>query len=51
MGHSTVYCTEEYEEDEEEVNWAVHGDGGEDVSIVPVVFTHGMVSISSLGYF
>ena len=27
------------------------GYGGEDVSIVPVVYPHGTVSVSSLGYF
>ena len=27
------------------------GDGGEYVSIVPVVYPHGVVSVSSLGYF
>ena len=27
------------------------GDGGEDVSIVTVVYPRGMVSVSSLGYF
>ena len=29
----------------------VLGYGGEDVSIVPVVYPHGTVSVSSLGYF
>ena len=27
------------------------GDGGEEVSIVPVVYPRGTVSVSSLGYF
>ena len=51
VGHSTVYRTYELEEDEEELERAVLGSGGEEVSIVPVVFPHGTVSISSLGYF
>ena len=42
---------DESEEDEEEVEMTVLGDGGEDVSIVPVVYACGAVSISSLGSF
>ena len=41
----------ESEEDKEEVEEAVLGDGGEEVSIVPVVYPHLTVSVSSLGYF
>ena len=49
--HITVETTYESEDDEEEVEGAVLGDGGEEVSIVPVVYPRGMVSISSPGYF
>ena len=51
VGHITVYRSDELEEDEKEVEWKVIEDGGEDVSIVPVVYPHGMVSVSSLGSF
>ena len=51
MGHITVYRSDELEEDEKEVEGKVIEDGGEDVSIVPVVYPHGMVSVSSLGSF
>ena len=51
VGHSTVYRTDESEEDEEEAEGAVLGDGGEDISIVPVVYPRGTVSVSSLGSF
>ena len=36
--HSTVYSIYESEEDKGELNRTVLGDGGEDVSIVPVVY-------------
>ena len=49
--HSTVYRTEGYEEDVEEVEVTMLGGGGEYVSIVPVVYPRGTVSVSSLGYF
>ena len=42
---------DESEEDEEEVEMTVLGDGGEDVSIMPVVYPCGAVSVSSLGSF
>ena len=42
---------DESEEDEEEVEMTVLVDGGEDVSIVPVVYPCGAVSVSLLGYF
>ena len=46
--HSTVYRTDELEEDEEEEEGTVLG--GEDISILPVVYPRGTVSVSSLGY-
>ena len=49
--HSIVYRTDESEEDEEELERKVLGGVGEDVSIVPVVYPCGTVSVSSLGYF
>ena len=50
--HRTVYRTDESEEDEEEVvKGTVLGGEGEDVSIVPVVYPRGTVSVSSLVYF
>ena len=49
--HSTVYRSDELEEDETEVEGTVIGDGGEDVIIVTVVYPHGIFSVSSLGSF
>ena len=49
--HSTVYRTEELYEDEEEVEGTVIGYGGEDSSIVPVVYPRGKFSVSSMGSF
>ena len=49
--HSTVYRTDELEEEEEEVEGTVHFDGGEEVNIVTFVYSRGTVSVSSLGYF
>ena len=51
VGHSTVYRTYESEEDEEEAEGTVLGDGGQDISIVPVVYSRRTVSVSSLGSF
>ena len=45
-GHSTVYRTDEWEEDEEEAEGIVLRYGGEDFSIVPVVYPRVMVSVS-----
>ena len=42
---------EESEEDEEAVEITVLGDGCGDISIVPVVYPCGAVSVSSLGSF
>ena len=49
--HSTVYRTEELEEDKEEVEETVHFNGGDEVNIVPFVYPCGKVSVSSLGSF
>ena len=49
--NSTVYRTDESEEDEEEVEGTVHFDGGDEVNIVHFVYPRGTVSVSSLGYF
>ena len=46
VGHRTVYRMEALEEDEEELDETVLGDGGEDSSIVPVVYSCGTVSVS-----
>ena len=51
VGHRNVYRIEKLEEDKEEVEGAVLEDGGEEVSIVHVVYPRGTVSVSSLGYF
>ena len=51
VGHRTMYGTDESEEDKEGVKGTVLGGEGEDVSIVPVVYPRGTVSVSSLGYF
>ena len=48
VGYSTVYGTES-EEYKEEVEGAVLGGGGDEVSIMPVVSPLGTVIISSLG--
>ena len=49
--HSTVYRTDESEEDKEEVEGTVHFNGGDEVNIVPFVYPRGTVSVSSLGSF
>ena len=49
--HSTVYRTDKSEEDKEEVEGAVLGDGGDEFSIVPFVYPCGTVSVSSLDFF
>ena len=51
MQHSTVYKTEELEEDEAEAEGTVIGDGGEYINIVPVVYPRGTVSVSSPVHF
>ena len=49
LGHRNVYRTDLSEEDKEEVEGTVLCDGGEEVSLVPNVYTCGKGSISSLG--
>ena len=46
----TVYGTDESDEDKE-VEGKVLGGVGDEVSIMPVVYPYGAVSVSSLGYF
>ena len=46
VGHSTVYRTDKSEEDKEELEEKVIGDGGEDFIIVPAVYPRGTVSVS-----
>ena len=48
---STVYITDELEEDKEELEGKVNFDGGDEVNIVPFVYPRETVSVSSLGYF
>ena len=43
--------TDKLEEDEEEVEGAVLGGGGDEVSFMPVFYSRGTVSVSSLSYF
>ena len=49
--HSTVYRSDELEEDKEEVEGTVDFDGGDEVNYVPFVYPRWTVSVSSLGYF
>ena len=49
--HSTVYRTNESEKEKEEVEGTLHLGGGDEVSIVPFVYTRGKVGVSSLGSF
>ena len=51
VGHRTVYKMKESKEDVKEVEGTVLCDGGEDVSIVPVVYYCETVSVSSLRSF
>ena len=48
LQHRTVYRTDKSEDDKEEEEGTVIGCGGEDVSIVTVVYPRGTVSVSSL---
>ena len=43
--------TVELEEDKEELDAKFVGVGGDEVSIMPVIYPCGVVSVSSLGYF
>ena len=49
--HSTVYRTDELEDEKEEVEGKFNFDGGEEVNIVNFVYPCGTVSVSSLGSF
>ena len=51
VGDITVYETDESDEYEEEVDRAVLGGGGDEVSIMPVVYPRVTVNVSSLGSF
>ena len=51
MQHSTVYRTDELEDDEEEVEETVGFDGGDEVNYLHFVYPRGTVSVSSLGSF
>ena len=51
VGESTVYGTEESEEDEEELEGTVLGGGGDEVSVMNVVYPRGTVSVSSISSF
>ena len=51
VGDSTVYGTEESEEEEEEGEGTVLGGGGDEVSVMTVVYPRGTASVSSLGSF
>ena len=46
-----MYETDESDEYEEEVDRAVLGSGGDEVSVMPVVYPRVMVNVSSLGSF
>ena len=49
--HSTVYRTDELDEEEEELEGTVHLDGVDEFSIVTFIYPCGTVIVSSLGYF
>ena len=51
VGHIIVYRKKKLEDEKEEVEGTVLGDGGEDVSIALFLYTCGAVSVSSLGSF
>ena len=51
VGDRTVSETVQLEEDQEESEETVIWGECDEVSIIPVLYTHGTVSISSLGYF
>ena len=46
-----MYRTDKLDEEEEEVEGTLLGDGVEDVSILPFLYPRGTFSVSSLGYF
>ena len=45
--YSTVYRTDESEEDDKEVEGTLHFDGGDEVTKVPFVYPRGTVSVTS----
>ena len=49
--NSTVYGTDKSDEDDKKLEWTVVGGGGDEVSVMPVVYPHGKVSVSSLVFF
>ena len=51
VGYSTVYRTDESEEEKQEVEGSVLGGGGDEISVISIVYPHGTVSVSSLGSF
>ena len=51
LGDITLYGTYESEEDAEEVEGTVIGCVWDEVSVMPIVYPCGTVSVSSLGYF
>ena len=51
VGDSNLYGMDESEEGEEEVEGTVIGGCGDEFIIMLVVYPHGTVSVSSLGYF
>ena len=51
LQHSTMYRTDESEEEEEEVQGTVHLDGGDEVIIVSFLYPRGTVIALSLGSF
>ena len=50
VGDSTMSKTVEFNEDKEEEEGSVLGGGVDEVSIIPVVYFRGAVSVSLLGY-
>ena len=49
--HSTMYRTDELEEDEKEVQGTAIRDGGDEFNKVTFVYPRGTVSVSPMGYF
>ena len=46
-----MYGTEKSDEEGEEVEGSVLGGGSDEVSVMPIFYPRGMVSVSSLGSF
>ena len=51
VGDNIVYGTEKSEEGEEELEGTVLGRGGDEFSVMPVVYPRGTVIVSSLVFF